>query len=113
MKHLRKNKSDLIRKKVYYERAHKISNPLFRNNWQSKFKTPNIEKEEEPGGKKNYKVEKNFKGELKKNYVSRILKNDLKTDGFPFWTSDQIFFPSTKKYAILLLAIFHPKRRNF
>lgn len=43
-----------------------ISNPLFRNNWQSKFKKPNIEKEEEPGGKKNYKVEKNFKGELKK-----------------------------------------------
>ena len=63
--------------------------------------------------KKNYKVEKNFKGELKKNYVSRILKNDLKTDGFPFWTSDQIFFPSTRKYAILLLAIFYPKRRNF
>ena len=52
MKRLRKNLSEPRRQSLYQERTHEISKRFCKNHWKSKFKIPEVEKEEELGRKK-------------------------------------------------------------
>ena len=51
-RHLRTNLQDLKQNKLYNEETHKIWNRFFKNDWKSKFKILEFEKEVEPGRKK-------------------------------------------------------------
>ena len=51
-KHLGTNISDLKQKKLYNERTQEILNHSFKNHWKRKLKIPEVEKAEEPSGKK-------------------------------------------------------------
>ena len=69
--------------KLYNKKTYEISNHLFKNPWKSKFKIPEIEKEEVRRVKKLWSWKKLKHKTLQRgSQVSWILKNEIKTNNF-------------------------------